>query len=553
MGGQELGLSFGSTEERAEAFDAARSILEAPVDIPLEFQLRHPWREIPLEGVLRMHKSLDFLFESGNMAATGLPEMGKAVDKSRPEKFRQLANESAAYDRFGFIASVQLWTGLGELYGSFAELPDTPASRRAWYQRAALSINHVPYLSVGQLFELANMGPLGYYRTNGGIGRVSAEGELTSAFSTLNESIPEYPRAYALTVEQAYKRLSEVREFRRDDPFMVFVFGDGEGKIGQAIKPLVEGGFLGDFVHIVMVDLSGKLVDEQGKAIGNDEVFHHIKWDARQIGGLLGRLGRPVRGVIIAGEELIDVFSPVVIGKHQGKLMELGYDLANPERIRTMGMPLDVTPYGPFIEKFLALFPRYRDMVMNGDVPENQGVPINIGFLQMLRGIAESKFAGYWMMGDYYGGAFGTFRRSDSYLKMLRMNPPVRGYTQLSPSAAVPVRVAFDVTCDLTGDVDPALLQVGYAMGMRKELLAKPFQFIDAAYGKSGFTIPEMKLWVHRLRQRIQQGLTPEQTEYVMALMGRVADLTEGRMNFVGAFGDPNLVPRLYNQTPKEW
>lgn len=553
MVGHEIATEYGSPEEREAAFDDARSILEAPVDIPPFFQKDHPWRDMPRAGVLHVHASLDAIFENGNMAASGLPETGKRIEKGRPDKLRELAKLSASHDRFGFIASVQLWTGLGELYGSFAELPDTPEARHAWYARAAQSINHIPYLSAGQLFELANMGPAGYYRSGGGVGRISAEGELTSAFSTLNEGIPEYPRAYALSVAQAHEQLASVRPFTEEDPFMVFVFGDGEGRIGQAIQPFAEGGFLGDYVHIVMADLSGELVQDQGKAIGNDEVFRHIRWDARQVGALLARLGKPVRGVIIAGEELIDVFSPVVIGKHKGQLMELGFDLGNPEAIRSMGMPLDVTPYGPFIKKVIELFPRYRDMIMNGDVPPDQGVPINIGFLQMLRGIADSKFQGYWMMGDYYGGAFGSFRRPEAYMKMLRMNPPVRGFTQVSPSDAVPIRTAFDLTCDLTGDVDPAFLQVGYALGMRKELLAKPFQFIDAAYGKPSFTIPQMELWVRQIRQRIGAGLTPEQTEYIMALMGRISDLTEGRMNFVGSFGDPDLVPPLFGRPPKEW
>ncbi len=552
---RELGIQGQSTLTIERDFSDARSILESRIEIPKDFAARNADPERTHKFLPIGRKNIELTIKQGNLLASGYPEPPKRVNPERQVRLREIADMAHIYGFRGPIADVHNWYSLGSGVGK-EKPPEDLKGRIEWFANVAREINSFSLLTAGQVFELGNFGPGGYYRSGMGIGRLDSQQKMTSAFSTLNEEVPEYPRAYAHTCLQAYRRLSEVRSFTHEDPFMIILLGDGEGRIGEALRQHIDLGSFGEHIRVTVLDLSDDLLSVQsGRVHGQDsDVFFHIKWDARHVGGFISMLERPIRGAIIAGEELVDVFAPIAIGKHLGQLCEIGYEFPEGQPYKKIGIPIHLSAYSPILTKMFEVFPQYERLLMDEVVPAGEMLPVNFGFMALMKSIAESNFQGYWMMGDYIGGAFGQFSTQENKLRNTKRNPPVRAFSRLSPAHCVPIERVFSEVCDVTGDVDTALLHVGYAYGMRKELLSRPFQFIDVAFGKPSFSRAELEIWTRRLGQQIAMGLSPADELRLLALFDRIGDLFEGRFNFVGSFGPEESVPKLFpSNPPKEW
>jgi hypothetical protein len=348
----------------------------------------------------------------------------------------------------------------------------------------------VTFLTAGQLWAAANYHPtIGYYSGGYGVGRYAESGARLSAFNTPSEMDDDYPKAYANLVSQAFDKLNSKQPFTFEDPFRIFIVGDGEGRIlNQTVETMMQKPVLPLNWEIISTDVSGALLSRQELSKPNLPFLRtqFIYHDVRDIDTLLQKYRNP-RGVIIAGEELFDDVPGYVLGKEgQGRsIYEYVYDLsASSGAVVKFAQIMTLPESRNYTTDFVSAFPYYEDLFVQLS-PEKPNLPLNSGFLEAINGIAGSGFKGYWVGGDY-GGSFSPGRE-------LR-----RGGTVFSipvhSSGVNKLETALWNVSNVTADVDPGLLGFGINLGLRPEFLGRMGQFVSNFTEGQVKTIPDMML-----------------------------------------------------------
>jgi hypothetical protein len=167
-------------------------------------------------------------------------------------------------------------------------------------------------------------------------------------------------------------------------------------------------------------------------------------------------------------------------------------------------------------------------------------MPFNVGFLQLINGIANSRFKGYWVGGDY-----DTFFRSTGPITERTSDAPLRAILAEDGSARV-IDFALGMPANVTCDVDPALLRFAQARGLRREFVGRMGHFIDLVNGQGGLTLKEdLVAETQDLSQRLDS-LSSEELPKVYDHIRRLAYLFSG-ITFNWIYATANIPPLMGN------
>lgn len=407
-------------------------------------------------------------------------------------------------------------------------------------------------ISGAELSSLANYHPrLGYYRQEYGVARIS-EDDLASAFITPLESDERYRRAYGAAIDRAYNALSLSQEFTPQDPFTIVLVGDGEGKILDQIIQRIKAADAKSLYQVLVIDSSQFFLDKQKSLVAKDELPIEF-WlaDGRRIGDILNRLGM-ARGVIIAGEELVDDFPSYAVGwNYREQLGEYVMVIRKKDYFQAF-LPIElINPgLGELIDPWLAAFPHYREHLKTLPLSRGQdffSVPLNVDLLTMMLDIARSGFKGYWMGGDYCG-----YFQHSSWPDF----PAVRAMPVLSPGQKLELRYAMLTACNVSADVDPALFAFSQALGPRLDYMGRPGHFMTALLANDILSKEEVFSIAKEVAQDLSFGHMPSK-KYLIKIFVEMMALWEyftgSRFNWVVATGDdvppffpPDLISKIW-------
>ncbi|MFA5136452.1 MAG: hypothetical protein WC489_03600 [Patescibacteria group bacterium] len=439
---------------------------------------------------------------------------------SKPESLFRLNKAVSHYMQHGAIAVFER---------NQTESYEVRADRAEELLRVALLSNGYNdngrgFVTVGQLMAFSNLHPTyGYYNLKHGVGKIS------SAFTTPLELDPEYSQSYGKMCRKAYEALGDKKKFTKDSPFTVFVVGDGNGRItNEIVHALLSDGIDPEGLHIIIVDASQRLLDIQttyGIAAGLKVTSIHQ--DARSLHTVINRFRNP-RGVIIAGEELVDDFPSPLITRSDTDIFERGLEIYGPNILGMYRYAKD-----PYLQKlwreWTKVFPEYVHIATSNKMGETSDVPLNVGFLSLLSAICSSDFTGYFLGGDYC-----TMFKSKTNIphQGIRFYEPPTGLSSLYTAAATRKGV-------LTVDVDPRLLTWAAYNGMTIQTLTRMGHFIDAALDRPMTTQVE-------IAQSIPEDFTGLLSDAKRRELELLHDRWSGnRFNWILAKG--NVPPLLYS------
>lgn len=409
------------------------------------------------------------------------------------------------------------------------------------------------FLTAGQLAEIANHHPvLGFYQQRNSLGRTDKE--QFSAFVTPLEWDKRYRQVYGAAIRRAYDNLSTVEEFTSENPFYLILVGDGRGRIlQQAVEEINKAG-IQDLCQLIVIDKSETLLDEQKKATeGGSIPLTFLRADGRRIGEVLKNLGGN-RGVIIAGEELVDDYSGYFIGLDEQK--EVGEYVLS---MRSDGsciagfIPIEILYPSlkplllPLFSVWLKAFPYYSQLLERVSARDKKDfipvVPLNMDLLKMMYDIANSGFRGYWLGGDY--SDFFQYRNIDL--------PAVKVMPMKMPGAKEKLEYALGTVCNVSSDVDLGLFAYAQALGLRLDFLGRTGHFMTALLDKQILSRQEVIAISQRIVQPFLDKGKPPSRKYLtpayVGLTGLLDYFSGGRFNWVVAVGDET--PPLFSSEIK--
>ncbi|HSW97909.1 MAG TPA: hypothetical protein VLF89_08845 [Candidatus Saccharimonadales bacterium] len=417
----------------------------------------------------------------------------------------------------------------------------SPAERFSYISSVAQLINNRPYLTVAQLSMIANLDPIVGYYPHHGIG-LSRETEVSaaSAFMTPAETEETYNEAYASIAISAYKTLQEQRPFTPSEPFSLYFCGEGRGKIlGAILNQFESEGIDPSVVNITLIDASPFLLSMQHEVVEKRKIYPSINVVNANAKDLRKYLAGNSRGVIIAGEELADDFGSQVLSLHSRKDDTWGYIHTVYENGYHLHPDGTFQDYEEEIDK--GVYSVLQNILQRSDwtLFDRRKVAVNWQFLEMIKGISESKFEGYWYGGDYYGFFKSNFGS--------RPESPMSFQTLHKEEENV-AKALFEIG-NITFDVDPSLLSYAEAKGMRREFIGRMLHFIDIGKARQPISKEVIQTFLLLIKDTLAQGEQLEQDDLIIVFKElALLELSLDRFNWVMAKGDvPQLLDK-YNE-----
>lgn len=393
-------------------------------------------------------------------------------------------------------------------------------------------------MTYGQCMAVANYHPaLGYYNTDYGIGRME-NGKLRSAFSTPSVDMPFYSKSYANATVKAVESLLSQSEKNDGKPVRIVLLGDGEGIISQKLlASLEEKNIDPKSVEIIIGDKSASLLQKQKEAQSPYHVSH-LELDARNILDFFKKLGH-FRGVIIAGEELVDAFPSYAIEYVQktGQLHEKVFLLKEDGIFADTSVFL-VPRVQELYDEWVKVFPHYIDLLKRFPF-----ISLNTSFAKLSMDISQADFEGYWIGGDY----LGMFQPLRQYPDGVMELDPIRAMPAKKEGKITALKAALLTVCDTTTDADSAILKLALSYGMKPDFVGRMGHFASQLLTRKSVTLQEIIEVINALEKKYlipSNWPSRKNIEKDYSLIESLTDLYSGkRFNWVLSKGDvPSLI-----------